>query len=1092
MPDLFIAELSCGDLPDPTKDEDDGADKQQIPSLVWCAVSQREPEVLSWRNRMKKRVTPSASQKPLSLRYALLLFFALISFSSGIPAQSNQPESAISQEHLANLSFPVRVASAVAQQPQQPGVEPEVPIENIEIRGNRRFPRESILFYVQSKEGDRFNREQATRDLQAVLGTGWFDPLQTRLLEDVGPRGGKILIFQVKEYPIIRDIQYRNMKSATESEVLTRFKEKSVRVGKEQQLDPAKLNGARIVVRDLLAEKGHPDAKVEAEIQEISATAVAVVFNVNEGPRVRVKEIVFTGQTKFSQRQLRRAMKYVKESGILSSFTSKDIYFKDKLEADLQGQLRQFLGNKGYLRTIIGEPKIERVENVSSGFPVPFLRKSGPGLRLTIPIELGRRYKVSKVEEKGVTLFPQGTITLVTGLRVGEYATSKAIQEGVYKRIKDLYGGRGYIQASAEFIPNFIDKMDEEGEVEVTLEVEEGKQYALRRLEFIGNTNTRDIVMRREVLLSEGDPYSKSLWDYSLLRLNQLGLFEEIKDKDVIVRTLERTQEVDLDVTVKERGRQQIQLNGGVSGIGGSFVGISYSTNNLLGYGESLNFDIASGNRQKSLVFGLNEPYLLGRPISAGIQLFYQEYQFIGDTLSAQGFNQSLQASLFGLSSVNADTLFTQKTFGGTISTSAPLKLFTGEKFSRFAGLSRIGLSYSLTSTRLQDPKVNRDNDPNTPDVPVTFSQPSVLTSRVTPSLSYNTLNSFLDPTSGQSLFLGFSLAGGILGGDVRTFAPSLEYKYFRSLFRRNTETPHVLGVRVLASHIRSYGKPFDSKGSFSFIGGIPTFERFFLGGEDTIRGYNIRSVGPLVLLNPFSSTQNIVLKEVDPTDSSKFIDLRPDTKVDPSVIRALTFDAPQGNCLGLTAPDAAKNCNVVQQTASYYPVGGDTQFLFNVEYRVPIFTQKFQAVGFADVGTAFNARKYNDQIVTTPFNKGFSLTPNGLLLNPSGRIATDYERAELPADSLRTIYAEGESRQYSIARLSQGDNKAFSNLIASMGLELRLQMPVINVPFRLIFAYNPKANENIDFSNTQSFFAYYFRGLERKTVIRFSVGRTF
>src|SRR5206468_3113026 len=126
------------------------------------------------------------------------------------------------------------------------------------------------------------------------------------------------------------------------------------------------------------------------------------------------------------------------------------------------------------------------------------------------------------------------------------------------------------------------DKTDEEGEVEVTLEVDEGKQFTLHRLEFIGNSNTRDVVMRREVLINEGDPYNKRYWDLSILRLNQLGLFEEIKEKDAITHTNTRDQTVDMDVQVKERGRQQIQLNGGVSGIGGSFFGIRYSTNNLL------------------------------------------------------------------------------------------------------------------------------------------------------------------------------------------------------------------------------------------------------------------------------------------------------------------------------------------------------------------------------------------------------------------------------------------------------------------------------------------------------------------------------
>src|SRR5262244_2108974 len=143
---------------------------------------------------------------------------------------------------IAIVSF-VTVRPALAQSPQAS----EAFVEEIEIRGNRRIPRESVLYYVQSKPQDRFDLSLAQHDLQAIIQMGLFDPLATKLFVEDGPRGGKIIIYQVKEYPIIRDLQYRNMKSATESEVLTRFKERHVQVSKESQFDPAKANGARIV-----------------------------------------------------------------------------------------------------------------------------------------------------------------------------------------------------------------------------------------------------------------------------------------------------------------------------------------------------------------------------------------------------------------------------------------------------------------------------------------------------------------------------------------------------------------------------------------------------------------------------------------------------------------------------------------------------------------------------------------------------------------------------------------------------------------------------------------------------------------------------
>src|SRR4030095_7050 len=146
----------------------------------------------------------------------------------------------------------ISVSPALAQSPQAS----ESFVEEVEIRGNRRIPRESVLYYVQSKPQDRFDLSLAQRDLQSFIQMGMFDPLSTKLFVEDGPRGGKIIIFQVKEYPIIRAIEYRGMKSATESEVLTRWKERTVLVSKESTFDPAKVNRARLVLRDMLAEKG--------------------------------------------------------------------------------------------------------------------------------------------------------------------------------------------------------------------------------------------------------------------------------------------------------------------------------------------------------------------------------------------------------------------------------------------------------------------------------------------------------------------------------------------------------------------------------------------------------------------------------------------------------------------------------------------------------------------------------------------------------------------------------------------------------------------------------------------------------------------
>jgi outer membrane protein insertion porin family len=283
-----------------------------------------------------------------------------------------------------------------------------------------------------------------------------------------------------------------------------------------------------------------------------------------------------------------------------------------------------------------------------------------------------------------------------------------------------------------------------------------------------------------------------------------------------------------------------------------------------------------------------------------------------------------------------------------------------------------------------------------------------------------------------------------------------------------------------MAAHIRAFGTPIDTQ-SLSFVNGVPIYERFFLGGEDTIRGYNIRSISPVVPSDDFLSTRNVraVILNADGTTSPA-----PAGTVSQSVLRNFTFEAPEGAC----GETRTANCNVINSSRFFTPIGGDTQLLYNLEYRVPI-VGPLSVAAFGDVGAAFNARKYRDQVSTTNFVDQL-ITFNGVTLNPAGRVATADELAGAPVDingspiGYRTVFLAGDSRNYSIVRASQQNVRFLDDIRSSMGLEVRMQMPVINVPFRLIFAYNPQAKT--DLSDPTVLF------IERKKVIRFSIGRTF
>src|SRR5205085_787747 len=297
--------------------------------------------------------------------------------------------------------------------------------------------------------------------------------------------------------------------------------------------------------------------------------------------------------------------------------------------------------------------------------------------------------------------------------------------------------------------------------------------------------------------------------------------------------------------------------------------------------------------------------------------IFYQDYQFIG-----QGFGAVTSGNIFG--GFSGQSLFTQRTKGASVSLSAPLSYFA--KRFRMGRFVRLGLSYSFRTSDILAPAINSDPD-QSKHMPITFRQNGVTQSTLTPTISFNTLNSSLDPTNGQALTLGLSYSGGVLGGKVNTIEPTVEYKRFFPLFAgkeararlesgRQTRT---FGFRVLFANIRSFGTPFVSN-SFSFVGGTPLYARFFLGGDDSIRGYNIRGISPTAPIQTAITTRNLFATDL----AGNRIRVRPSAQatgnsIDPGVFSKFQLtEQPLG----------------IQQFPAF--LGGDTELLLNFEYRIP------------------------------------------------------------------------------------------------------------------------------------------------------------
>jgi len=983
-------------------------------------------------------------------------------------------------------------------------------VENVDIQGNRRLRDEDLLYYIRTRAGDTLDPAQLQRDLRELLSLSFFDKTSARVLTEPGIRGGVNVIFEVKELPIIRDLQFEGAKAVQESDILKAFRENRIGISKEAVYDPAKARDAKRLLRELLASKGYPNATVDVREEEVSATSTAITFEIDQGRRSRIIDIDFEGNKNFKNGELRKQLQLVRETGLISRFKGQDILDLRKLEYDLNKNVREYMFSKGYFQARIGEPRVEGLGVKRTGFPIlkmfplPLVTSKDDTLRIVVPVVEGKIFRVGEVKIEGNSIFSEQQISAIVGVKTGEVANGKRLREALFEDLKKIYGGQGFVQYDVELEPDFRDNPDnpDEGIVDIAIRIDEGKQFRLRRLEFTGNTFTRDEVLRREMLVNEGDIYNQVRIETSVIRLNQTGYFDPIdKDQDLEVRPNEERGEVDVALKVRERGRQQISFNGGTSGISGTFIGLEYSTNNLLGRGEVLSFAFGAGNRQQSFQFTFQEPYFLDRPIAVGVSVFASRYKFFGEGTFLSQNQDAIAGALnpFGTILTDESTLFTQNTYGANVFATAPLsELFFRKR--RFTQFSRIGLTYQFSATSIKDPPINESLDP-ADRIPIVFEQPNIITSRVIPTFVYDTRQpaaNGIDTLRGSQISASFAVAG--LGGDVRTYQPNITYSKFIPVRRKRSDNAEVFGFRIQAGTIGSFATSdkIRNANSLSFVGGVPIFERYFLGSEFDVRGYSTRSIGPIAPYDSYVTSRNIVLATNlvgDPVEAPGLSDERT------AEISQLAL---------LNGPDDELNALFRN---NYRFIGGDTRLLGNFEYRIPVFGPLTMAA-FADIGAVFNLRNTGTQRINSEFLPDATFLGAGVLgqlaLRNYPQLANNfgsvlfYQDQLLTNTSFRRIFCANQACPESIPpgvqalffrgevqtnSLLEVDEAAFNGLgdyRSSLGVEARIQVPVVNVPFRLIYYYNP----NGVFGLSEDVPGLFLPG--KRSGFKFTVGRTF
>ena len=901
-------------------------------------------------------------------------------------------------------------------------------VEHIDVNGNRRIPTETVKSRIYTREGDVYDEAALQRDLRSVWNSGYFEDV--RMEREQTGKGWTIHIY-VREKPTIRTIEYKGLNSVSQSDVLERYKKVKVPLTVDSPYDPTKVIKAKVVLQQLLSEHGRQFANINVQVQQVPPASVSVIFNIKEGPKIKVGKIRFTGNKHVNSRTLTAAMKNLHPIGIPKSIFLEGVFAKtfdaSKLEEDAE-RVREALQIYGYFKAVVDDPKTQ-LRDTSSKVHVPFVQKGqGKVMDITVPIEEGDKYKLKAI------VFTNNKAILNTQLlrnlfpiKDGETFNKQLVGKGL-DNLRKAYGEIGYI----DFTPVPTTDIDDEKKlITLNVEVEEGKPYFVRRIEFQGNTTTRDRVIRRELLIQEGQVFNSRLWDISILRLNQLNYFDALKPEDDTERKLDtQNGTVDLIVKVREKGKNSIGLTGGVSGLEGSFIGLNYETNNFLGLGETLQVQANVGSLSRVLLFGFTEPYMFDRPLTLGFTVYSRKYDF----------NQARQASIAAGQNLNLPQSvlnqllnYNQSSTGFTASSSYLL----GHSFKR------LGLTYSLdttTITTFSDASRNLFQTLNFRNISGPNALSGIVTSSVTPSFGFSTIDSPVRPHRGKSFFLSSEVAG--LGGNVKFYRPLLAFTQWKPLYHQNT-----LGVRFQASFISGFGGTE-----------APPYQRFYMGGENDLRGFDVRTVSPYVFVN---TVQNFPL--VNPDGST--------VPVDPTNPRrgSVTIPLPVNN---ITLP------------------GGDTQFVNNIEYRIHVVGPVTLAP-FADFGMDFVTRDSQLRINTD------SLTQLNSTIYGCPSIVGFQCNGGFP------IPISGDLQPV-----------AGTNFVPRMstGLELQVLLPIVQQPFRIYYAYNPLtlntlvtspspitrsmfppgAAGDFTFQSALATLAPNFRLQEPKKTFRFTISTTF
>jgi outer membrane protein insertion porin family len=627
-------------------------------------------------------------------------------------------------------------------------------VSEIKLKGNVRVSDTTIISYLKTREGSDFDRDMLHEDLKSIYSSGLV--VDVKIDVEEGP-DGLIVTFIIKEKPVIKKVSFEGNKELT-NETLSG----KITLEKSQLLSTEDISENIAILKEVYSAKGYYIADVKYKVKELSKNSVEVVFVIDENKKVRVKNINFIGNNTYSKEELLKVIETT-EGGLFSGWDETGTFKEEVYESDVE-KVKKFYKENGFIKVDVKPAKVSLSTDKKEIF-------------LTILVTEGMFYRVGTIKIKGDDLlYPMEELYSTLTLKEGDTYNESRLFSDILS-IKDKYTNIGYAYA------NVYPKSDEEPKnqrINLIININKNELVYINEIKISGNTSTRDKVIRRELVIREGELYNRASIIKSRENLFFLGFFEEAN----VLTKKAGPDKMNLEINVKEKSTGSLNIGGGYSSTDKTVGFASVSKGNFRGLGETIKFETELSSKKQDFNLSFYEPWLFDIPLSFSINLYNSRKEF---------------------------TDYLKKSTGGSVRLGYPL-------FEKVRGF----ISYKNEEVEITDLE---------PGVSLFILEQEgfTRTSSAGLTLQRDTRNNRLDPSKGSLVSVSTEYAGGPFGGD----------NYYTKYRLKMSKYINPWSDHVVMAHARtSYAEGNEGRK-------LPIYERYYLGGINSVRGFNYNAIGP-------------------------------------------------------------------------------------------------------------------------------------------------------------------------------------------------------------------------------------------------------